>query len=48
MRGYSGLSAMMFEVHKRLYLNANLTKNHRGFARLQLALNEATAMIKSN
>lgn len=48
MRGYSDLTAMMFEVNKRLYLNADLTKNPRGFARLQLALNEATAMIKSN
>lgn len=38
--------SIMFEVHKRLYLNEINNIEPRGFRRLQLALNEAAASLR--
>jgi N-formylglutamate amidohydrolase len=40
------LACIMFEVHKRLYLDAAGDIEPRGFGRLQLALNEAVHLLK--
>jgi N-formylglutamate amidohydrolase len=48
MQNAPDLSCIMFEVHKRVYLDDYGNTEPRGFGRLQLALNEAVHLLKGD